>query len=262
METIEIQAVADIVTSKGGREYFTFEDNTQKRYVCFIPKLNHFIQVGSSIDADITPGKTPQDSPRLDMIYVNGKPVVSVEKKTAGRSYGKSKEELAQQRQLAEAQNRSIQAQTALNRAVDLAVANKIPLEGAVGSVAFLKGIKGTAQEFYQLLQSLTLISEAKVIHQKVKEAKGEATKPRKLDETATTQEYKGEGSGPSSGETLELLPEETERVKGFLEELMKHGIEAPRTFLEVEYAIPQGGPLSDAQCEALYKTIKTKMKW
>lgn len=84
METIEIQAVADVVTSKGGREYFTFEDNTQKRYVCFIPKLNHFIQVGSSIEADITPGKTPQDSPRLDMIYVNGKPVVAVEKKRSG----------------------------------------------------------------------------------------------------------------------------------------------------------------------------------
>ena len=87
--------------------------------------------------------------------------------KTQGRSYGKSKEELTQQRQLAEAQNRSIQAQTALNRAVDLVVAYKEDINRGEAK----EFLTQTANEFYQLLQSLTQISEAQVIYQKVKEA-------------------------------------------------------------------------------------------
>ena len=163
-EKIGVQAVSELITSKAGRQYFTFEDMAQQRYVCFIVKLRDFIKVGSEIEADLTPGKTPEDSPRLDMIYVEGKPAIKPEAKAAGRSYGKSIEELLQIRQLAEAQNRSIQAQTALNRAVDLAVAN-------IGN-GDLPDIKDTAREFYQLLQSLTQITEAEVIHRELKSIK------------------------------------------------------------------------------------------
>lgn len=257
-EKISIQSVTDIITSKAGREYFTFEDVEQKRYVCFIVKLKEFCKVGTEIEADFTPGKSADDSPRLDMIYVNGKPVISVEKKTAGRSYGKSKEELLQIRQLAEAQNRSIQAQTSLNRAVDIVLADNIKVTAKGEALIELVGELSGA--FYQLLQSLTLTSEAKVIHQKIKEAKGE--KDNTDTKTPDKQQGKEQATGPVSGEALELLPGETERVKGFLEELMEHGINAPRVFLEVEYAIPQDESLSDKKCEALYKTIKTKMKW
>lgn len=77
----------------------------------------------------------------------NGKP--------KGRSYGKSDKELAQQRQLEEAKRHSIEAQTALNRAVDFALAPSIDVP------ADIPAIKEIAREFYQLLQSLS--SEADV---------------------------------------------------------------------------------------------------
>jgi len=188
-DKITVQSVSDIITSKADRKYFTFGDIGQKRYVCFIPQLREYCKVGSEIEVDLTLGKTPDDSPRLDMIYVNGKPVISVEKKTAGRSYGKSDKELLQIRQLAEAQNRSIQAQTALNRAVDLFVSagvNPILADDNYPSISKLTDNIGQyAREFYQLLQSLTQISEAQVIHKEVKDV------PNKVSTEET-----GQGSG------------------------------------------------------------------
>ncbi|GAH10361.1 unnamed protein product, partial [marine sediment metagenome] len=69
-EKIGIQVVSELITSKAGREYFTLEDFGQKRYVCFNSKLKDYCKVGGEIEADLTPGKTPDDSPRIDMIYI------------------------------------------------------------------------------------------------------------------------------------------------------------------------------------------------
>ncbi len=174
-EKVSISSVSDIITSKAGRQYFTFEDTALKRYVCFIPQLKDYCKVGSEIEIeiDLTPGKSPEDSPRLDMIYVNGKAVISVEKKAQRQSYGKSKEELLQIRQLAEAQNRSIQAQTALNRATELTIAllNKSS-NPIVSGTAEMEQIKVRSKAFYQLLQSLTQISEAEIILKGAKDVK------------------------------------------------------------------------------------------
>lgn len=157
-EKISIQSITDLITSKAGRQYFTFEDMQQQRYVCFNTKLKDYCSVGSEIEVDLSPGKTPGDSPHLNMIYKNGKPVIDIEKRATGRSYGKSDKELLQQKHLEEAKRRSIESQTALNRAVDIAIATQD-----------IKEIESHARIFYQLLQSLTLISETKAIYQEIK---------------------------------------------------------------------------------------------
>jgi len=183
-EKIDIQMVSDIKTAKSGNKYFTVDDMAQKTYVCFNPTLHSFCSVGGTIEADITQGKTADDSPRIEMIYVDGKAVVEVEKKTQ-RSFGKSDKELLQIKQLAEAQNRSIQAQTALNRAVDLAIACDSDMEDMPKDMDIIKQI---AKEFYQLLQSLTLISEAQVIIKGAKDAQKQGDKkvePSKEAETS-----------------------------------------------------------------------------
>ena len=253
-EKISVQSVTDIITSKAGREYFTFEDISQKRYVCFIVKLKEFCKVGSEIEADLTLGKSADDSPRLDMIYVDGKPVISVEKKTAGRSYGKSDKELTQIRQLAEAQNRSIQAQTALNRAVELTICflnNKL-IDAAQDAI---KAIDYRTKGFYQLLQSLTLISEAEVIDKKIEEVKGEAPKIQ-IDKTATTSSQAQVDDEVGADETRpKTVPE-------FLAWLKDHNIKAPRTWLEVEWGIGSKEILTMERCQELFKQIQEKEGW
>lgn len=237
-EKITIQAVSDIITSKADRQYFTFEDMAQKRYVCFITQLKEHCKLGSEIEADLTPGKSPQDSPRLDMIYVNGKPVISVEKKTPGRGYGKSKEELIQQRQLEEAKQRSIQAQTALNRAVDLAVAGKVPMGGVAGSETFFRDIKTTTREFYQLLQSLTQISEAQIIYKEIKDDKTKENVSKEAGEAGqvSNQEVPDEFNEQWWTENLEAVDKKWVNVQ-----LFKLGVKKliNNSYLETIKAMP-----------------------
>jgi len=104
---------------------------------------------------------------------------------------------LIQQRE----QNSSIQAQTALNRAVELAIA-QLANEGPP-DIVDIDWIKDVAKEFYQLLHSLTQNSEGKATkvegksHKETKESKepitGEAgqtgSEPRATGETLTTDE-------------------------------------------------------------------------
>jgi len=241
-EKIGVQSVSELITSKAGREYFTLEDFEQKRYVCFNPKLKDYCKVGSEIEADTTPGKSADDSPRIDMIYVNGKPVIEVDKsKSTGRSYGKSDKELLQIRQLAEAQNRSIQAQTALNRAVDLAIADY------VGMSTDVDGIRLFAREFYQLLQSLTQISEAQVILKGAKDVKttkelpDEETLPgtRGVDDT-------GGGTQVTNAQTL-------------MDWAKKHG-KYP-SWVRKE-ALLGDDAISDEIAVKAYQILKSKMNW
>ena len=177
--TIQIQSVSNVTVSKNNRKYFTLEDMAQIRYICFNPKLHPFCQLGGEIDADVEPAKSEGGTPRLTMVYKDGKPVIEAPAKEKQRSSwgGKSDKELAQQRQLAEAQNKSIQAQTALNRAVELAIAGQIAPERC----------EETAKHFYLFLQSLTQISEAEIIQTKVKEVK---------IETQTSEKVKGNKAG------------------------------------------------------------------
>jgi len=168
-QAIQIQSVSEIRVSKNKREYFTLEDMAQIRYVCFNPKLHSLCLIGDEIDADVEPAKSEGDTPRLTNIYIDNKPIIEAETKAKQRASwgGKSDKELAQQRQLAESQNRSIQAQTSLNRAVELAIACN------EDTPANEKVISYYARYFYQLLQELTQISEAEVIQRKIAEIKG-----------------------------------------------------------------------------------------
>lgn len=102
------------------------------------------------------------------------------------------------------------------------------------------------------------------VIVTKIEEAKSETTKANNKSETTDQQPSKERTTGQVSREALELLPGETERVRKFFDWIMSKdkNIKEARLWLTVEYGIPKGEALSDAQCEALYKTIKTKMKW
>ena len=167
MEKITVTSRSEeIITAKSGSgsKYFMLADEMQRELICFIPELHEYLMVGTGVDVDIAPPRKEGGTPQVTQVYKDGKPVIKPEAKTVGRSYGKSKEELLQIRQLAEAQNRSIQAQVSLKTAVDLAVAN-------IGT-GDLPDIKDTAREFYQLLQSLTQITEAEVIHRELKSTK------------------------------------------------------------------------------------------
>ena len=103
----------------------------------------------------------------INSIIVDGKTIGSRAKKPYGGYKGKTPEELTQIRQLAEAQNKSIQAQTALNRAVELVIAGQIPFERC----------EEAAKHIYIFLQGLTQISEAEVIQSKIAKIKQETLK-------------------------------------------------------------------------------------
>ena len=182
-QAIQIQSVSEIRVSKNKREYFTLEDMAQIRYVCFNPKLHSLCLIGDEIDADVEPAKSEGDTPRLTNIYIDNKPIIEAETKAKQRASwgGKSDKELAQQRQLAESQNRSIQAQTSLNRAVDLAIAGQIAPERC----------EEKAKHFYLFLQSLVAISEAEIIQSKIAEIKESKA------EAQTSQEVKGSQASP-----------------------------------------------------------------
>ena len=208
-QIIQIQSLSDIKVSKNKREYFTLEDMAQTRYVCFNPKLHPFCQLSGEIDADVEPGKSEGDTPRLNMVYKDDKPVIEAQAKEVRHPQwgGRSDKELLQQRQLAEAQNKSIQAQTALNRAVDLAVAGQLAPERC----------EETAKHFYLFLQTLTLISEAEIIQTKVKEVK---------TETQTSEEVKGNKAGaiePPAKSTTSPSQPETYDVSGTKEDLFNY---------------------------------------
>ncbi len=176
-ETITVMTKTELITPASKHIYFTLTDETERKLLSFVTELYPYLIVGSLAAIEVQPGKQEGDTPRILNVYKDGKPVYEAKpQQGAGRSYGKSKEELAQIRQLAEAQNRSIQAQTSLNRAVDIAIAFKWD------KIEDKETIKQLAREFYQLLQSLTQISEADVIHKAIKEAKSESNIPRKTE--------------------------------------------------------------------------------
>ena len=164
-QKIDIQAVSNIIIAQSKRQYFTITDMTQSKFICFITKLKPFCQVGKMIDAEVSPGKSPSNTPRIEMIYINDKAVIEIAPKApTGRSYGKSDKELAQQKQLEDEKRRSIEAQTAVIQAVELVKADKIPKEQ----------IKVWAKELYILLHQLRDVEIEKVVYQAIKEAKDE----------------------------------------------------------------------------------------
>jgi len=185
--TIQIQSVSDIKVSKNNREYFTLKDMAQTQYVCFNPKLHPFCQLGGEIDADIEPAKSEGGTPRLTMVYKDGKPVIQAPAKEKQRSsWGKSDKELGQELKIAEMKRHSIEAQVSLKSAIDLAIGGLMPIPKESSSIDISivqELIKDTAREFYQLLQSLTEISDVEVIHKTIKEAK---------IETQTSEKVKG----------------------------------------------------------------------
>ena len=176
-QIIQIQSLSDIKVSKNKREYWTLEDTAQVRYLCFIPKLKPFCQIGTEIDAEVEPAKSEGDTPRITMVYnKDNKPVIETQAKEKQRSsWGKSDKELGQQLRIEETKRRSIEAQVSLKSAIDLAIGGLMPIPKEGGSIDLTivqELIKDTAKEFYLLLQSLTQISEAEVIQRAIKEAK------------------------------------------------------------------------------------------
>jgi len=175
-QIIQIQSLSDIKVSKNKREYWTLEDTAQVRYLCFIPKLKPFCQIGTEIDAEVEPAKSEGDTPRITMVYnKDNKPVIETQAKEKQRSsWGKSDKELGQQLRIEETKRRSIEAQVSLKSAIDLAIGGLMPIPKEGGSIDLTivqELIKDTAKEFYLLLQSLTQISEAEVIQRAMKEA-------------------------------------------------------------------------------------------
>ena len=218
-EQITVMTKTELITPASKHIYFTLTDETERKLLSFVTELYPYLIVGSSADIEVQPGKQEGDTPRILNVYKDGKPVYEAKpQQGAGRSYGKSKEELAQIKQLAEAQNRSIQAQTSLNRAVDLAtayigIADKTTNPNTID----FKWIEGFTEAFYQLLQSLTQISEADVIHKAIKEAKSETSgdiKGGKDISTTKTGQHSREASGKPRADDTGGDEDPRERIK------------------------------------------------
>jgi len=129
LKVIEVKPTKQI--GKGTLIPFTAEDIDARGtfdYECWSKILAEHLVVGKLLDVDIEYSQKGQyKHRRMIELYVGGKPLPKESAKSFSR--GKSKEELAQIKQLAEAQNRSIQDQTALKAAVELAVGGKIENE-------------------------------------------------------------------------------------------------------------------------------------
>lgn len=178
MEKISIQS---IWTSPDGKlKIITTPE--EKKYRVYNQELHKYFD-GVGQEVEIVPGKEYEDSKgnpytSIANVIVDSKPVMEAPKPT-GRSYGKSDKELLQQKQLEEAKQRSIQAQTALIQAVNLAIA--LHQSEMTPANPMEVGIEASARGFYQLLQTLTQISEAEVIHREVTtKAKPVKTEPTK----------------------------------------------------------------------------------
>lgn len=140
--------------------------------------------------------------------------------------------------------NDSIESQVAFKGMVELWIADKLGDKAKETTVNW----------------AMARIDLPGVIVTKIEEAKSEkTTKTTSKSKTTDQPEDKERTSGSPSGEALELLPGESERVKGFLAQLTQHGKKDPRLFLEVEYGIPQDEALTEKRCETLYKTINKK---
>jgi len=161
------------------------------------------------------------------------------ETKATGRSYGKSDKELAQIKQLAEAQNRSIQAQTALNRAVDLAIADKITLH-EIGEFT---------KEMYIGIQSLTQISEAEVIRREIKPGKVPTEQTGQLSrEEARAHNNRG-------GETP------VKDAKTLMEWALSHGKQYHNSWVRKEASLGDA-VITEAMAIKAYQEICTVQGW
>ena len=180
---------------------FTCDDKLH--YETFKQNLFSHIKVGEQLDADtelqIVTTEAGQEYPhwRITQIYQDGKPVAVSQADTPKRAYGKSPEELALHRQLDEFKQNSIMAQTALNRAVDLAIADKITLEG----------IKAMAEAYYLFLEGLCKVSDAEVIHDAIKKRR------TKEDMGIPRQETKAD-SGETVGSTPKTVATPEPKIK------------------------------------------------
>lgn len=141
------------------------------------------------------------------------------------------------QTQAKDSREDSIEAQVAFKGMVELLIADKLTKEEVKATIRW----------------AMERINLPTVIVTKIEEAKSETRKDKTDNQPET---------GQPSREALELLPEEIERVEGFLKYLEEHGKKDPRLWLDVEYGIPQDTMLTPKKCEILYKTIKTKEKW
>jgi len=186
---------------------FTCDDKLH--YETFKQNLFSHIKVGEQLDADtelqIVTTEAGQEYPhwRITQIYQDGKPVAVSQADTPKRAYGKSPEELALYRQLDEFKQNSIMAQTALNRAVDLAIADKVTMAGQQD----LKPIMLVAREFYALLQNLTKISDAEVIHDAIK-------KPRTKEDMGIPRQETKADSGETVGSTSKTVATPEPKIK------------------------------------------------
>jgi len=225
-KTIEIRGLG-----KPSDDLMTVTEPDGTRYLVFDKAIFPYIEIGKTLEADVELDVEKKDKSGtynfIRSITIGGE-VIGGKPKAPFKRYGKSPEELTQQRQLAEAQNRSIQAQTALNRAVDLAVGGCMPIPKQSGSIdiSIVEDLIGsTARSFYQLLQSLTQISEAEVIESEVKQRKAK-DKEAKLDDSELPEPALG--AMKRVAEAVGIKPADSgtgaiSTVKELMEWAMKH---------------------------------------
>ena len=223
-----------------------FKGEDGVKYETWVKALAPEIKLDAELDCDITHSEKKGESGtfyhhKVTQIYKDGKPIYQAEAKPGGRSYGKSDKELAQQREIEDAKRRSIEAQTALIQAVNLAA--KVTMAGEND----LKVIIVAAREFYQLFQSLTQMpkKESGAIPFVVKIIRNqESIKPPEQTKTEPDEEPPVITAG----------------------ELMKwassHGKEFGPSWVKSEAGLRPLEVITNEKAATAKKLLKEKMKW
>lgn len=145
--------------------------------------------------------------------------------------------------------NDSIEAQVAFKGMVELIIAGK-PLKD---------------NEYKATINwAMARIDLPTVIVTKVEEAKSETTKADNDSEATNQQQGEERTTGPTSGEALELQPEEVTNAGALFSWIMSKdkNIKAPRVWAQTEFGLSDKKVITDEVAVALFKTIKQKMGW
>lgn len=74
-EQIAVTTRSDLIVSKTSkRTYFTITDDTDRKLICFNPAYYNKLEVGSVVQLDIQPGRSAEDTPRIESLIEEGAP--------------------------------------------------------------------------------------------------------------------------------------------------------------------------------------------
>lgn len=124
MTEIFIQSKSDLITSqKTGKKYFTVTDDKENKFICWDTGLYDLCEIGSTIDLEVIPGKTPTDTPKIQKHKTQEQ---ATEIKTPKPEM--SKEDWHEKDKL---QRESIESQNALTNLTNAIIAGTIKNQGA-----------------------------------------------------------------------------------------------------------------------------------